>query len=97
MKLITISAIAIALVLTACGGSKPEGTYVSNGLLKGTTLVFKPNGKVNFMGVDIGYEMDGKNVIIHHPNTPDRPLILKPKDDGSFDSDLGNWAKVPSR
>ena len=94
MKLLTIMAIAIALVLSACGESKPDGLYRVVGSIP-FQVIFKPNGKAEFMGVDIGYEMDGKNVIIHHPNTPDRPLILIPKDDGSFDSPLGNWVKVP--
>lgn len=91
--------VAIALALAACGQSKLEGsTYVSKGgFLKGSELVFKPNGKVNLTGADMPYEMDGKNVIIHHPNTPGSPLILTPKDDGSFDSALGNWEKVPSK
>jgi hypothetical protein len=94
MKLITISAIAIAFILTACGGNRPDGIYRVGGDFP-FEVVFKPSGKVNFMGVDIDYKMDGKNVVIHHPNTPDRPLILIPKDDGSFDSPLGSWIKVP--
>lgn len=98
-KLIIV-AITLAL-LSACGQSKLEGsTYVpkeQGGFLKGTELVFKPNGKVNWMGADMPYEMDGKNVKVYHPNTPDRPLILTPKDDGSFDSQFGNWVKKPSK
>lgn len=99
MKFITIPALILILALGACGQSKLEGnTYVpkeQGGFLKGTELVFKPNGKVNFMGADMPYEMDGKNVKVYHPNTPDRPLILTPKDDGSFDSTFGNWVKKP--
>lgn len=94
MKLITISAIAIALVLTACGGSKLDGTYGTDRLK--SVLVLKPNGKAVYMGMsELDYEVEGKDVKLH---SPQGVLILKGRDDGSLDFPfLGNLKKRPSQ
>ena len=97
MKLITISAIAIAFVLTACGGSKLEGSYGSDQPpIKGVLLTLKPNGKAVYMGVvEWDYEVDGKDVKVHRP---EGTLILKGHDDGSLDFPfIGNLKKMPPK
>lgn len=95
MKFITIPALAIALVLTACGG-KLEGSYGSDQPgIKGVVLTLKPNGKAIYLGVsEMAYEVDGKDVKLH---SPQGVLILKGHEDGSLDFPyIGNLKKMPS-
>jgi hypothetical protein len=100
MKLITISAIAIAFVLTACGGSKLEGVYGADmfGAKGANVLTLKANGKavVWTNPAEIDYEViNGKDVKLHSPMGD---VVLKGHDDGSLDfPGMGNLKKVPSK
>lgn len=97
MKFITIFTLTvITFALTACGG-KMEGSYGSDATgIKGVVLTLKPNGKAVYLGVvEIGYEVDGKDVKL---NLPQGTLILKGHDDGSLDFPfIGNLKKMPSK
>ena len=88
-------AVALAFVLTACGG-KMEGSYGSDQPgIKGVVLTLKSNGKAVYMGTaEFNFEVDGKDVKLHMPQGV---LILKGHDDGSLDFPfIGNLKKMPS-
>lgn len=99
MKLITISAIAIAFVLTACGGSKLEGVYGADmfGAKGANFLTLKSNGKAIVFNnpSEMDYEVIGKDVKLHSPMGE---IVLKGHDDGSLDfPGMGNLPKAPSK
>lgn len=99
MKFTKILIVAITLALTACGGSKLEGSYGNDGskkyVPKGVLLTLKKNGKAVYMGaMEMDYEVDGKDVKLHMPQGT---MILKGHDDGSLDFPfLGNLMKMPT-
>lgn len=95
MKLATVSSLAMALVLTACGTPKLEGAYSSDRPgIKGISLTLMPNGKAVYMGEsEMAYEADGSDVKLHMPQGV---LILKRRDDGSLDFPfLGTLKRIP--
>jgi hypothetical protein len=93
MNFFTISTIALAMMLTACGKTI-EGSYGDAPYFKGVLVTFKPNGKALYLdAMEMDYEVDGKDVKLH---TTQGVLILKGRDDGSFDFPmLGNIKKLP--
>lgn len=96
MKLNTLFALALTVVLTACGGGL-EGAYGSDKPgINGTVVTFKPNGKAVYLGsMEVAYEVDGKNVKLHMPNQ--QVLILTMLDDGSIQFPMvGKLNKMPS-
>ena len=96
MKFITTLTLAIVLCLTACGGSKVEGSYGSDKPpINGVLLTLKPNGKAVYMGMaEMDYEVDGKDVKLR---SPQGVMILKGHDDGSLDFPfVGNLKKMPT-
>lgn len=96
MKLITISAIAVAFILTACGRSV-EGTYGADmyGAKGVNFLTLKSNGKALVFNnaSEMDYVVNGKDVKIHSPMGD---VVLKGHDDGSLDfPGFGNLKKTP--
>ena len=83
--------ILFAFTLAGCGKGLLDATYSGP---RGATLVFKPNGKVIFLGaMEMDYEVDGQDIKLTSPGQG--TLVLKMLDDGSIQYPiLGTYKRV---